>query len=99
MMSRLGITHQVVTETLCEALKTGMDGNEMMRFHDNLMNSGRNGGGGSMGSRSAGPGFGSGGSVPAVVLAVAVLAVAVLAVAVLAVAVAVADQNNRSQLP
>jgi len=60
-MSRLGTSHQEVSKTLCEALKTGMDGNGMMRFHDIFMNRDHNVGG-SMGSRSAGSGFGQGGS-------------------------------------
>ena len=60
-MSRLGTTPQAVSETLCDALKTGIDGNDMMRFHDHFMNRGGNYGG-SMGGRSVAPGFGSGGS-------------------------------------
>ncbi len=31
-MSRLGTSHQVVSETLCEALKTGMDGDAMLQI-------------------------------------------------------------------
>jgi hypothetical protein len=60
-MSRLGTSNQVVSETICEAMKIGMDGNGMMRFHDDFMNRGHNTGG-STGSRSSGSGFGQGGS-------------------------------------
>ena len=58
-MSRLGTSHQEVAKTLCEALKTGMDGYGMMRFHDNFMNSGHNAGG-STGSHSGSSGTGHG---------------------------------------
>jgi hypothetical protein len=60
-MSRLGTPQQVVSETLCEALKTGMDGNGMMRLHDDFMNRNHNTDD-STGSHSSGSGFGQGGS-------------------------------------
>ena len=60
-MSRLGTSNQVITETLCEALKTGMNCDGMLRFRNHFMNMGGNYGG-SMGGRSAGSSSGRGGS-------------------------------------
>jgi uncharacterized membrane protein YgcG len=60
-MSRLGASSQEVSEMLCEALKTGMDGNDMIRFRNNFMNRVHNAGS-SMSGRSAGSGFGQGSS-------------------------------------
>lgn len=70
-MSRLGTPHQEVAETLSDALKSGMDAQAMMRFHDKILNKdtyrgghsggrfGVSGGAGRSGS-SGGMGVGSG---------------------------------------
>jgi hypothetical protein len=60
-MSRLGISNQLVTDTICEALKTGMDGEAMLQLRNRFMN--RAGNDGSFkGGRSAGSGLGPSGS-------------------------------------